>query len=159
MLYGQETLKEAKKIMEILTEFIGASGTEISKEKYEISFFNTQASSQAFLVRTMGFRVGKFPTKYLGILLNDKKNRVANWVTLMGKIQRRMQNWTFKVLNIPSCIILLKSVLQSISIYQLPSQDTPKTNCQKMVDMFKKFLWQGSSKIKKIGTTTMELVK
>jgi len=56
-----------KKIMEILTECIGASGKKISKEKSENYFFNTQASSQAFLERTMGFRVGNFPTKYLGI--------------------------------------------------------------------------------------------
>lgn len=78
--------------MEILTDITGASGIEISKEKLKIYFFNTQASSQAFLEKTMGFRIGNFPTKYLGILLNYKKNRVANWSTLMGKIQRRMQH-------------------------------------------------------------------
>lgn len=67
--------------MEILTKFTGVSRKEISKEKSEIHFFNTQASYQAFLARTMEFRVGKFPTKYLGILLNDKKNKFANWGT------------------------------------------------------------------------------
>lgn len=81
MLYGQATLKEAKKIMEILTDLRGASGIEISKEKSEIYFFNTEASSQAFLGRTMGSIVMNIPTKYLGILLNDKQNKVANWGT------------------------------------------------------------------------------
>ena len=159
MLYGQTTIKEAKQLMGILTEFTKASGTEISKEKSEIYFFNTQASSQAFLARTMGFRVGKFPTKYLGILLNDQQNRVANWGILIGKMQKRMQNWTFRALNIPSRIILLKSVLQSIPIYQLTSQAAPKTICQEMVDMFKKFLWQGSSKVKEMGAAILELLK
>lgn len=145
MLYRHATLKEARKIMEILIDFTSASRTEINKENSDIYFFNTPTPSQSFLEKSMGFRIGNFPTKYLGIQLNDQQNRVANWKTLMGKIQWKMQNWTFKMLNIQSRIILLKSVLQSILIYQLTSQATPKTVCQKMVDMFKKFLWQGPS--------------
>jgi len=46
MLYGQTTLKEARKIMEILTEFTSISGTEINKEKSDIYFFNTPAPSK-----------------------------------------------------------------------------------------------------------------
>jgi len=78
MLYGQAMLKEAKKIMETLTDFTSASGKEISKEKSDIYFFNARAPSQAFLARAMEFRIGNFPTKYLGIQLNDQQSRVAN---------------------------------------------------------------------------------
>lgn len=60
-----------------------------------------------------------------------------------------MKNWTLRTLNIPRGIILLKSLLQSIPIYRLTSQATPKIVCLKMVDMFKKFLWQGPNTKKK----------
>lgn len=105
--------------------------------------------SQSFLARTMGFRIGKFPTKYLGVQLSDKQNRIANWGGLIGRSQKRMDNWIFRTLNIPSRLILLKSVLQSMPIYQMASKAIPKTICQKMVDIFKKFLWQGINKTKK----------
>lgn len=45
--------------------------------------------------------------------------------------------------------MLLKSVLQAIPIYRMDNQDIPKTICQKMVEIFKKFLWQGTSKTRK----------
>lgn len=143
ILYGQETLKEVKKIMEILTDIICASGIEISNEKSEIYFFINPNSSQTFMARIVGFRIGNFPTKYLGILLNDQQNGVANWSTMMGKVQRRMQNWTFRALNISNHIIILKSMLQSILIYQLTSQATPKTISHNMVDMFKNSYGKG----------------
>jgi len=84
-------------------------------------------NSQAFLARTMEFRIGKFLTKYLGVQLSDKQNRIANWGGLIWRIQKRMNNYTFIMLNIPSRLILLKSVLQAMPIYQMASQAIPKT--------------------------------
>lgn len=149
MMYSQANLKEAKKLVEILAEFTNPSGTEVNKDKTEIIFFNTPMVAQAFLARTMGFRIGKLPTKYLGVQMSDKQNKIVNWKGLIGKIQKRMDNWTFRTLNIPSRLIPLKSVLQAMPIYQMASQAIPKTICQKMVEIFKKFLWQGTSKTKK----------
>lgn len=60
-------LKEAKKIMEILTNFTSASGTKINKDKSDLYFFNTPVPSQGFLARSMGFKIGNFSTKYLSI--------------------------------------------------------------------------------------------
>jgi len=77
-MYSQANLKEAKKLGEILSEFTKASGKEVNKEKTEIFFFNTPRVSQAFLARTMGFKIGQFPTKYLGVQLSDQQYRIAN---------------------------------------------------------------------------------
>ena len=55
----------------------------------------------------------------------------------------------FRTLNIPSQLILLKSILQVMPIYQMASQAIPKTICQKMVEIFKKSLWEGTRKTKK----------
>ena len=102
MMYSQENLKETKKLVEVLAEFTNTSGTEVNKDKTKIFFFNTQMVAQAFLARTMGFRIGKFQTKYLGVQLSDKQNRIVNWKGLIGKIQKRMDNWMFRMLNILS---------------------------------------------------------
>ena len=58
MMYSQANLKESKKLGEILSEFTKASRTEVNKEKTEIFFFNMPRVSQAFLARTLGFKIG-----------------------------------------------------------------------------------------------------
>lgn len=147
MMYSQANLEEAKKLGEILTKFTKASGTEVNKEKTEIFFFNTPRVSQAFLARTMGLKIGQFPTKYLRVQLSDQHNKIVNWKGLLRKIKKkRMDNWTLRKLNTPSCLILLKSILQAMPVYQMASQAIPKTICQKMLQIFKNFMWQGSNK-------------
>lgn len=67
-----------------------------------------------------------------------------------------MENWTHRSLNAPSQIILLKAVLQAIPNYQLSCQAIPKTANQKLVTLFKNFLWQGTSKTKKLALISWE---
>ena len=43
MMFGQETLKETRALIEILDDFMSASGMEINKDKSDILFFNTIA--------------------------------------------------------------------------------------------------------------------
>eukprot|EP00253_Pinus_taeda_P015313 PITA_15313 len=158
MLYGQATLKEAQQIVKILTEFTHASGTEINKEKSKIFFFNTQLAGQRFLACTMEFRIRTFPTKYLGIMLNEHQYRAANWEPLTKKIRNKMDNWTFRSLNAPSWLTLLKVVLQAIPLYQISSQSIPKSISQKLVAMFNTFLWQGTSKTRKWALLSWEWI-
>eukprot|EP00253_Pinus_taeda_P036608 PITA_36608 len=129
---------------------------EINKEKSEVFFFNTSQAAQRFLARTMGYRIGTFPSKYLGIMLNEHQYRAANWEPLIKKIRNKMENWTFRSLNAPSRLILLKAVLRAIPIYQISCQAIPKSISQKMVALFKKFLWQGTSKTRKWASISWE---
>lgn len=52
-----------------------------------------------------------------------------------------MENWTHRSLNAPSRITLLKVVLHAIPNYQLSHQAIFKTASQKLVSLFKSFLW------------------
>lgn len=78
MMFGQETLKEARTLMEILNDFLSTSGTEINKDKLDIFFFNTTTRPQNFLARILGYCIGNLPSKYLGIPLNLHPIRMEN---------------------------------------------------------------------------------
>lgn len=104
----------------------------------------------------MGFRIGTFLTKYLGFMLNEHQDRAINWEPLIKIIRKKMENWTFRSLNAPSQLILLKVVLQAIPIYQISCQAIPKSISQKMVAMFKKFLWKGTNKTRKWALISWE---
>eukprot|EP00253_Pinus_taeda_P010652 PITA_10652 len=119
MLYRQAALKEAQRVVKTLSQCSKASRMEINKDKSEVFFFNTSQATQRFLAHTLGFNRGTFPSKYLGILLHEHQFRR---------------------------ITLLKVVLQAIHNYQILCQAVSKTASQKLVTLFKNFLWQGTRK-------------
>ena len=131
---------ETKTILQILDLFMDASGTLVNTDKSNVYFFNVNNATQAFLARTLGFNIGTFPMKYLGVPLSITPLRIADWKDLITKMEKKLHNWAFRVLNAPGRLILLKYVLQSIPIYQLSGRTISKSICNHLVNMFKKFL-------------------
>ena len=87
--------------------------------------------------------------RYLGVPLCKTQLRVVDWRDLIIKMEQKLKNWVFRVLNAPGRLILLKSVLQSIPIYQLSGRAAPKSICNQLVSLFTKFLWKGSQNNRK----------
>ena len=94
--------------------------------------------------------------KYLGMTLNTAPVRIANWKDLIIKVEKRIHNWAFRVLNALGRIIMLKSVLQSLPLYQLSGRACPKSICNQLVNLFKKFPWQGAQANRKWALLTWE---
>eukprot|EP00253_Pinus_taeda_P025221 PITA_25221 len=65
MLFGEVSLREVRIIKEVLEVFSEASGMEINKDKSCTFIFNTPEAIKAHLTRTLGFKQGELPTKYL----------------------------------------------------------------------------------------------
>eukprot|EP00253_Pinus_taeda_P007926 PITA_07926 len=68
MLFREVSLREVRIIKEVLETFSEASGMEINKEKSCTLIFNTPEAIKAHLTRTLGFKQGDLPTKYLVLL-------------------------------------------------------------------------------------------
>eukprot|EP00253_Pinus_taeda_P022996 PITA_22996 len=79
MLFGEVSIKEVRNIKRVLEIFMEASGMEINKEKSCTFIFNTPDSIKAHLTRTLGFRQGDLPTKYLGNQLDIHPTRMKHW--------------------------------------------------------------------------------
>eukprot|EP00253_Pinus_taeda_P023557 PITA_23557 len=149
MLLCTVSLREVKRVKGILELFMEASGTEINKDKSSTFIFNAPETVKAHLTRTLGFRVGELPTKYLGTLLAANPLWLANWQPTIEKFKNRLANWSFRSLNIAARLVLLNFILQSIPIYPLSVMAVPKGVCTKMIEIFRKFLWGGPKQQKK----------
>eukprot|EP00253_Pinus_taeda_P030337 PITA_30337 len=79
MLFGEVSLREVRIIKEVLETFSEASGMEINKEKSCTFIFNAPEAIKAHLTRTLGFKQGVLPTKYLGNQLDIHPTRMKNW--------------------------------------------------------------------------------
>eukprot|EP00253_Pinus_taeda_P015062 PITA_15062 len=149
MLFGEPTVREVRQLRRILDLFAEASGLEINKDKSCIFIFNTIDQVKSHLIRILGFKKGELPTKYLGNVLDYTSRRMKNWQGVLDKLNNKVENWAFRVLNIAGRIVLAKSVLQAIPIYPLSIMAAPVGVCDKIREIIRKFIWSGSDQKKK----------
>eukprot|EP00253_Pinus_taeda_P017956 PITA_17956 len=112
MLFGHPSSQEAYAFKDLLSLFSEASGTSINATKSQLFFFHTPASTQRNIARILGYSIATLPSKYLGAPLLDSAIKNASWITLIDKLESRLSSWTFRLLNMASRLILIKTVLQ-----------------------------------------------
>eukprot|EP00253_Pinus_taeda_P001855 PITA_01855 len=149
MIYCKSTLKEVKRIKKVIEIFMESSGMEVNNDKSKTFFFNTEEPVKNHLTRVMGYRIGALPTKYLGTMLDTSTLKIGNWKNITEKIMKRLDNWTFRALNLAARVVLLKATIQAIPIYPLSVMAAPKGICNKLVEIYRKFLWGGPKQQKK----------
>ncbi|XP_021760245.1 uncharacterized protein LOC110725081 [Chenopodium quinoa] len=90
-------------IFRALNMFNKVSGLQANSEKTAIYFGNVDDSTKASILNFTGFVEGSTPFKYLGVPLNSKYLKVADFDVLIDKMLHR------------SCVLLPKTVIQRIN--------------------------------------------
>ena len=118
-------------------------GMQISLEKSSFLYNNmddlTRNNIAAFLPFKMeplsvGFKYMGFYMKPLGYNVNDSR-----W--LIKKFDRRINNWTFRLLSLGGRLILVKSVLMGLAVYWLCLARMPKSITNYLRSVVFNFLW------------------
>jgi hypothetical protein len=120
------TIQEVVKLNSILSNFTEASGMSLNLEKSKLYFFNTPPPVQHHISRLLGIPRSSLPSNYLGIPLSGAVTSSISWDSLLLSIANRLRNWTFRPLNIPSRLVLLKSFLQALPTYLFTTLAAPK---------------------------------
>jgi hypothetical protein len=147
---GTPTVHEANSLLAILQTFSNALGLDCNRDKSQIFFFNMPPPIQRHVSDILGFNRSSLPSKYLGIPLIDNALRNSSWEKLLSSFTKRLSSWTFRVLNLPSCLIILQSILQSLPIYTFSTLVAPKFFLTTIKILQRNFLWQGLNTEKKI---------
>lgn len=127
MLMGTPTVKGARTFNKVLSTFMEASGMEINITKSKLFVFNTSIPMQRNLSKILKIQRKSLPTKYLSIPLSEYTLKATNWEDLLNKIKFRLSIWTNRALNMASGLVLVKSVLQTMSVYMLSALASPKS--------------------------------
>ena len=90
------------------------SGMEVNNEKSRTFFLNTVEPIKNHLTRILGYRKGDLSTKYLGTMLDSSSLKIGNWKSILENIMKRLENWSFRTLNLAARVVLLKSTIQAI---------------------------------------------
>jgi hypothetical protein len=114
---------------------------DINKVKYQIFFFDTPLMVQLHNTQLLGFTRNSLPSKYLDITLIDKAMRNDSWEDLMSDLRKHLSSSTFRSLNLPSQLILLKFVLQSLPIYSFFALASPSFILTTIRNLQRNFFW------------------
>jgi exonuclease III len=158
LLMGSPTAREANALSEILQLFSDASGLECNKDKSQVFFFNTPLPIQLHISEILGFTRSSLPSKYLGLPLIDNALKNSSWEHLLSSFSKRLSSWTFRALNLPSRLVLLKAVLQALPIYAFSVLAAPRPVLNTIRSLQRNFLWHGLNKGKKIALVSWETI-
>jgi hypothetical protein len=156
LLMGSPTAREAFAIQDLLTSFTEASGLDCNKGKSQIFFFNTPLPIQRHISAILGFSRSSLPSKYLGIPLIDNALRNSSWEHLLASFSKRLSSWTFRVLNLPSRLTLLRAVLQALPIYHFSALAAPRFVLSAIKNLQRNFFWQGINSGKKMALVSWD---
>jgi exonuclease III len=157
-IMGSPTAKEALSLKDILQLFSDASGLECNKDKSQIFFFNTPLPIQLHISELLGFNRSSLPSKYLGIPLIDSAHKNSSWEHLLSTFAKKLSSWTFRTLNLPSRLVLLKAILQALPIYAFSVLAAPRSVLNTIKSLQRTFLWHGPDRGKKLALVSWETI-
>ncbi|CAA7036822.1 unnamed protein product [Microthlaspi erraticum] len=111
-------------------------------DKPEIFFGGFNDIQQAVLSDISGFKLGVFPTRYLGLPLNPKRITFSTLQPFVEKITGKLHSWTVKTLSFAGNIRLISSEIYGMvnfwsSVFALPKQFYAKID-----SLCAAFLWK-----------------
>jgi hypothetical protein len=151
----------ARRILRVLDTFLTVSGGSLNKEKSQIYTWNVSAGTRAGITQIMGFAITQDwkSFKYLGLPLCLKTLPGEFWHILLQKFRGKMESWGARWLNPAGRVVLIKSVLSALPMFQFSTLLAPKGILQAMSQLIRKFLWQGgASNHKKLHLVKWEMV-
>jgi hypothetical protein len=121
----------------------------LNLEKSKFYFFNTPVALQNHISRLLGIPKSSLPSTYLGVPLIGATTRNISWDNLLLSIPNRLNNWTFRSLNLAARLVLLKFVLQAFPTYLFTTLATPQSVIRDIRNIHRCFLWHGNHPNKK----------
>jgi hypothetical protein len=100
----------------------------LNLEKSKLYFFNMPVAIQNHISCLLGIPKSSLPSNYLGIPLTGAPACSISWDSLLLSISNRLNNWTFRPLNIAARLVLLKSILQALPTYLFTALATPQSS-------------------------------
>jgi hypothetical protein len=121
----------------------------LNLDKSQLYFFNTQVAIQNHISRLLGIPKSSLSSNYIGVPLTGVVARNISWDILLLSISNRLNNWTFRSLNIATRLVLLKIVLQSLPTNLFTSLAGPQYFIRDIRNIQCSSLWHGNHPNKK----------
>ena len=146
ILLIQDDLVQARNLKFLLCLFEQMSGLKINFHKSEVFCMGSAQEKTQSFERILTCKSGKFPLKYLGIPVDEKRIKNSDWNPAVEKIEKKMGSWQGKIIPIGGRSQLINASLTSVPLYMLSFFRVPVGIRKKMDSYRAKFLWDEDEK-------------
>ncbi|XP_075074722.1 uncharacterized protein LOC142162286 [Nicotiana tabacum] len=126
--------RSIKMIMDQLSKYQLASGTEINQDK---SQFYTQEGTKSHIIRRIkrctGYKQANFPFTYLVCPIYTSRKKICHFTKISNKVMNKVGGWQGRFLSKGDMAIIIKYILQS--------QTYPKATLDQIEMYFSNFFW------------------
>ncbi|KAF7832322.1 uncharacterized protein G2W53_014655 [Senna tora] len=142
MIFFKANIDSCKSITDIWKDFGMMSGLCINKDKTEVKFSpNTPRRFQKLLSEILDCRTTDRFQKYLGAKIDASGRERIQFQAIYNSLKERLQVWKGKLLSQAGRLVLIKSVLSSLSTYQLSYYRLTKSEATKCDQILAHFFW------------------
>ncbi|KAL8101226.1 hypothetical protein AgCh_033196 [Apium graveolens] len=133
---------EAGLMKRILGRYERNWGQMVNYNKSVVTFSpNTTETSRNEVCHELGVREATAPSRYLGILMQLRKNKVEDFNFLVRKVDQKLQNWNNQIISRSGKAILLKIAAQFVPNFWMQLFSIPNTICDKIENRMNAFWW------------------
>ncbi|KAL9687653.1 hypothetical protein QQ045_032060 [Rhodiola kirilowii] len=134
--------EEAEALKNTLVQFERASGQRVNLEKSEIVFSrNTPIDIQQRVAAVLMVRQVPSHSKYLGLPLVVGQRKVEVFNSIVEKVWNKINDWKNKFLSMAGREVLIKAVLQSLSVYMMSVYHFPQKTLDAIARLIGQFWW------------------
>lgn len=132
-------------IKEVMSNFKRMCGLDMNAAKPKIFFGGYGDIEAAELSGFSGFKIGSFPTRYLGLPLNPQRISLATLQPFIERITSKLHSWTIKFLSFAGKIRLISSVIYGMVNFWSSVFVLPKAFYEKIDSLYAAFLWKNKT--------------
>ncbi|XP_057717706.1 uncharacterized protein LOC130932400 [Arachis stenosperma] len=119
----------------LLRDFEVMSGLTINFDTSSLIPINCEQQWTYNMCNLLGCKEANLPVRYLGIPLGANPRLVRTWKPIIDKVKEKLSLWKAKVLNKAGKLVLIKSVLNSLSVYYLSLYKMSKAMVEKLLSL------------------------
>ncbi|XP_026428196.1 uncharacterized protein LOC113324069 [Papaver somniferum] len=139
-------------LLKLLECYQASSGQIINKLKGKLFVDGTTPQRKQLISALVNMEVGKFPDKYLGVLLAPGRITSAMVWPIMELLQRKLASWKGNMFSFQDRLVHVQSVLCSIPIYNMSVYKWLASILEVYEKIIRKFLWTGDVEKRKFKT-------
>lgn len=129
-------------IKHVMSSFRDWSGLDMNASKLEILFGGYEDIEASVISDISGFKIGTFPTRYLGLPLNPSRISQATLQPFVERISSKLNNYTVKLLSFAGKVQLIVSVIYGLVNFWSSVFVLPKSFYKKIDGLCYAFLWK-----------------
>ncbi|XP_026417309.1 uncharacterized protein LOC113312788 [Papaver somniferum] len=146
-------LNGAKKSIENLTQLLDTyqsfSGQLINRGKSKCFIDGTSSQRKMQIKEWLKMEVSEFPDKYLGVILAPGRVKSSTVWPIVEMLQKKLAGWKGRMLSFQDRLVLIKSVLNSMPIYNMVVYKWPASIIKICEKIIRNFLWSGEGDTRK----------